>query len=74
VKRYYPLLITLLAGVQTIARAQQAGSPDRTITVADNLVTEGIPALPYTIAEDIEPYIEARSASIAAWHPVQKKI
>jgi dipeptidyl aminopeptidase/acylaminoacyl peptidase len=65
---------SIFAAGQVIAQPQYTGKPERTITVADNLVTEGIPALPFGITEDVKPYNEARSAVLAAWHPVQKKM
>jgi len=73
-KRYYLLFITLIAAGQAIAQPQYKEKPERAITVADNLVTEGIPALPLAIAEEVKPYNEARGASLAAWHPVQKRM
>ena len=59
------LILTLLA---SNAKAQQ------TITVPDNLVTEGIPALSASIASDVRNYTEARGASLVAWHPLRKEI
>lgn len=47
---------------------------DKTITVAENLIIDGVPALPASIITDVKAYTEARSASIAAWHPVKKEM
>lgn len=68
-KRYCLLFTALIAVAQVIAQPA-----DKTINVTDNLVTEGIPSLPRAIAEEVKPYNEARSASLAAWHPVHKKM
>ncbi len=47
-----------------------AVSQAQTITPADNLVIDGIPPIPTSIAEAIGRYTEFRSASILSWHPI----
>ncbi len=47
---------------------------DKTIAVADNLVAEGIPAIPASVAADVKTYTESRGASITAWHPIKKQL
>lgn len=42
-----------------------------TINPAANLVVEGIPAIPASVAEDVKRYTESRSASFAGWHPTK---
>lgn len=49
--------------------AQQGAIP-----VADNLVTDGIPALPLAYVSDVKNYTESRAASFAAWHPLRKEV
>lgn len=49
--------------------AQQA-----TIPVTDNLVVEGIPALPASIAEEVRTYTEGRGASFSDWHPQRREM
>ena len=44
------------------------------IPVADNLVTDGIPAIPASIVPEVKAYIEARSAAIIDWHPLKKEM
>lgn len=39
-----------------------------------NLVIAGIPAIPATIAEDVQRYAEFRSAAFCAWHPKRKEM
>jgi dipeptidyl aminopeptidase/acylaminoacyl peptidase len=46
----------------------------KNIPVANNLVAEGIPALPASIIDEVKPYTEARGAGLAAWHPVKKQM
>ncbi|MBA3850530.1 MAG: peptidase S9, prolyl oligopeptidase, partial [Opitutus sp.] len=45
-----------------------------TINPAANLVVEGIPAIPASIAEDVKRYTESRSASFAGWHPTRLEL
>jgi dipeptidyl aminopeptidase/acylaminoacyl peptidase len=40
----------------------------------ENLVVEGIPAIPVSIAEKIGPYTEFRSAAFTSWHPVKREM
>jgi dipeptidyl aminopeptidase/acylaminoacyl peptidase len=48
--------------------------PTGNIPVADNLVAEGIPALPQTMVSEVKPYTEYRSASFVEWHPGKKEM
>jgi Tol biopolymer transport system component/dienelactone hydrolase len=40
----------------------------------ENLVVEGIPAIPVSIAEKIGPYTEFRSAAFTSWHPIKREM
>lgn len=40
-----------------------------TINPTANLVVEGVPAIPATIAQEVKRYTESRSASFGGWHP-----
>jgi dipeptidyl aminopeptidase/acylaminoacyl peptidase len=62
-------LLFILALATSIANAQ-----DATIPVPDNLVAEGIPALPLTLAADVKNYTEFRGASLITWHPVRNEM
>lgn len=46
----------------------------QTIPVADNLVTENIPALSGSLISDVKSYTESRGASLVAWHPKNKEM
>jgi dipeptidyl aminopeptidase/acylaminoacyl peptidase len=50
----------------------QADGPS--IAPGDNLVVEGVPAIPATLAEDVRRYTEFRSAGLASWHPVRREM
>ena len=56
------LLFTALACAQSV------------IKPADNLVTEGIPPVPASIAEQAGRYTEVRSATVADWHPSKREM
>lgn len=42
-----------------------------TIAPTSNLVAEGIPAIPASIAEEVKRYTESRSAGFGGWHPTK---
>jgi dipeptidyl aminopeptidase/acylaminoacyl peptidase len=50
---------------------QQGGS---VITPADNLVVEGVPPIPASVAEDVRRYTESRSAVFGSWHPTRREM
>lgn len=47
----------------------QAPPPAPTIKPGENLVVEGVPAIPASIAEDALRYTESRGASFTSWNP-----
>lgn len=51
----------------TPASAQQADTIS--IRPGANLVAEGIPAIPASLATEVRRYTESRSAGLADWHP-----
>ncbi|WP_207494413.1 S9 family peptidase [Aridibaculum aurantiacum] len=60
------LLLTLLCNMGI---AQQ-----KTIYPGDNLIVEGIPVIPASIAEEVKQYSESRTATMCSWHPVRKEM
>src|SRR5260370_34685170 len=67
-KRFYLLLAVgffLLAPV----RAQ-----DSVIAPSDNLVVDGVPKIPASIAENAGKYASYRSANLADWHPAKREM
>lgn len=44
------------------------------INATENLVVEGIPAIPAGIADEVRKYTEARSAGLLDWHPTQHEM
>ncbi len=45
-----------------------------TIEPTDNLVTDGIPAIPAEVAEHVRRYTESRAASFVDWHPTRREM
>jgi dipeptidyl aminopeptidase/acylaminoacyl peptidase len=65
-------LIALALSV-TGAWAQAPQAPQR-IAPGDNLVVEGVPAIPASIAEKAGRYNETRSAFLQSWHPKRREM
>ena len=42
--------------------------------VPENLVAEGVPAIPAELRQDVSRYLEFRSASFNSWHPKRREI
>jgi dipeptidyl aminopeptidase/acylaminoacyl peptidase len=60
---------TLLAVVLLPSYMVAAQTP--VITPNENLVVEGIPPIPATLAQTVDRYTNFRSASLSSWHPVR---
>jgi len=63
-----PSTVLLVAACILVAAPLAAQRPS-TIAPNDNLVAEGIPAIPATLAEATRRYTEFRSAGFVDWHP-----
>jgi dipeptidyl aminopeptidase/acylaminoacyl peptidase len=60
------------AAIATTAWAQAPQTP--TLTPGDNLVVEGVPAIPASIAEKAGRYTEFRAAVMQSWHPKRREM
>jgi dipeptidyl aminopeptidase/acylaminoacyl peptidase len=67
--RFFATLLAVVLLPTYMAIAQSS-----TITPGDNLVVEGIPPIPVSIAQTVERYTNFRSASLSSWHPTQREI
>ncbi|HEX8424129.1 MAG TPA: hypothetical protein VF634_11985, partial [Pyrinomonadaceae bacterium] len=54
----------------TLTALAQSGE----IVPGDNLVVEGIPKIPATLAERVGRYTELRSATLTSWHPTRREM
>ncbi|HEX6226611.1 MAG TPA: prolyl oligopeptidase family serine peptidase [Chryseolinea sp.] len=65
--RYATLLFIVFVKTSNLI-AQQA------IVPSENLVVEGIPAIPGDLIQEVKNYTEYRAASFAAWHPQKREM
>jgi dipeptidyl aminopeptidase/acylaminoacyl peptidase len=63
-------LIPLLAWTRAVS-SQEAGD---VVTPGDNLVIEGVPAIPDSLADRVDRYTEFRSATLRGWHPLRQHV
>ncbi len=49
-------------------------APATTIQPNENLVVEGIPAIPAAIAQQVDRYTQFRAANLSTWHPTQREM
>ncbi len=67
-KRFYFLLALAFFGFAPV-RAQ-----DSVIVPSDNLVVDGVPKIPASLAETAGRYASYRSASLADWQPTRREM
>jgi dipeptidyl aminopeptidase/acylaminoacyl peptidase len=68
-----------LIAAATSARAQgpaAAAPPPKPAVIkpGDNLVTDGLPEIPASVAEAVGRYTEFRSGALASWHPTKREM
>ncbi len=71
-KRYSALFAAILFA--TILAARAAAAQDDAIAPADNLVTEGIPKIPVSVAATVGRYSEFRTAAFGSWNPTKREM
>ena len=47
---------------------------NKTIAPTENLVVDGVPAIPASLADDVRRYTESRPANFADWHPTRREM
>ena len=63
------LILVALALLMPLLRAQAP-----VITPTPNLVADGVPAIPASIAADVRRYAEYRAANLVDWHPTRREL
>jgi hypothetical protein len=58
----------------TFMPAQDGAAQTEVLHPGENLVTEGLPPIPVSLADDVRRYTEFRFASLADWHPISREI
>src|SRR5262249_55586381 len=62
------LFLALSLGASALRAA-----PDDAVTPNENLVLQGIPPIPKSLAERVGPYMEFRAAALVDWHPTRRE-
>src|ERR1051326_870528 len=68
-----PSVLALLIALANFGRAEKATAP-ATLKPGENLLVQGVPAIPAAIAERANRYTEFRSASVFSWHPQRREM
>jgi len=66
-------LLAALAMPAALA-AQAPQQQEAVIAPTDNLVVDGVPAIPASLAAEVRRYTESRAAGLADWHPTRREI
>src|SRR6267143_499719 len=67
-------LSLILAAMPFVTVAITTRAQEPVITPADNLVVDGVPKIPSSVAETAGRYGSYRSASLADWHPTRREM
>ena len=62
------------AAVVAVATFGAGAAQEKTITPGDNLLVEGLPPIPVSVADAVHRYTEFRSASLVDWHPTRREV
>ncbi|KQT34917.1 peptidase [Sphingomonas sp. Leaf412] len=63
-------LVTLTA----LALATPVAAQEATVPVPAAITADGVPAIPAALADRVRPYLEARSAGVVDWNPVDRSL
>ena len=69
--RHARLLLVLSFVTAGLASPQ---AQNKVIAPTENLVVDGIPAIPASLADDVRRYTESRPANFADWHPARREM
>ena len=67
-QRAWPLLLMFASATTVGAQATTDVVPN------ENLVVDGVPKIPASVAEGVGRYTEFRTAGLGAWHPLRREI
>jgi Tol biopolymer transport system component len=72
---YVFLLVAFLAGLSVLsAQEQSPKGSERFVTPNENLVVDGVPPVPASLADTIGRYTENRRALPTDWHPTRREM
>jgi dipeptidyl aminopeptidase/acylaminoacyl peptidase len=69
--RHRPVIAALAFAA---AVSLDSSAQERTIAPTGNLVVDGIPPIPASLADEVQRYTETRPAQFAAWHPLRREV
>jgi dipeptidyl aminopeptidase/acylaminoacyl peptidase len=69
-RTFTAVTVAALATVTVLAQDK----PAKTIPLLSNLVIDGVPAIPASLADDVRRYTESRPAGFADWHPTRREM
>jgi len=64
----------LFRGLGVLFFSALAGAQTADVPPGENLVVEGIPKIPASLAQDVKPYTEFRPAIFEGWHPTKREM
>src|SRR5437588_12952957 len=64
----------ILAAVALLASTVLAQDGAPVVKPGDNLVVEGVPPVPASLADEVRRYTEFRTAGLASWHPTRREM
>src|SRR6516165_5312659 len=72
----FPLCSAFLVVLTSFSAFQvRAQAPDAaTLTPGNNLIIEGLPAVPLSLVEAASPYLDSRNATLLSWDPKRRQI
>ena len=68
------MTVRALALVVALTHIVPAAAQDRPLAPPENLVAEGLPQIPASLAEQVRRYTESRTAQLADWHPQRREL
>src|SRR4051812_22517908 len=60
--------------IASVGFGQTTPTVETYVTPGDNLVVEGVPKIPTSLADDLDRYTEMRGATLADWHPTRREM
>src|SRR5688572_26970638 len=72
--RHARLLLVLSFVTAGLASPQAQDKVPKVIAPTENLVVDGIPAIPASLADNVRRYTESRPANFADWHPMRREM
>jgi hypothetical protein len=70
-KRWSAVATTLRLGASVALAEPQA---EKTLTPTDNLIVQGVPPIPASLAAQVSRYSEFRSARLGSLHPLRREM